>query len=82
VNFETDVFDNTRIRKGRKSSSDKEEMCFVYLAVISLRQQNYLNGHNRPNPNIIHSNDIRRLCPILSLDEYDITIQNQVFQSY
>ena len=82
VNFDIDVFDNNRIQSKRKSSSDKEEMCFVYLVVIYLRQQKYLDDHNRPNPNVIQPNDVRRLCPNLMSNDYDMTIQNQVFQSY
>ena len=75
------IFHTDRVK--HKTTSEKEEMCFVYLIVIELRERDYLDQHNKPNASIIY--DTKRNC---SLDEdwtsstNTISIKNTVFQSY
>ena len=67
-------------RSNKKSASDKEEMCFVYLVVVELREEGYLDNHNRPNRSLQF--DTKRNCP-LNADWSDvIAIKNTIFQSY
>ena len=79
VNMNT-IFPTDRVK--HKTTSEKEEMCFVYLIVVELRERDYLDQHNKPNASIIY--DTKRNC---SLDEdwtssNTISIKNTVFQSY
>jgi len=66
-------------RSKRKSQPEKEEMCFVYLVVVFLREQNFLDNHNRPNPAI--RAEIRRTCMLTADWSIPIAIKNSVFQS-
>ena len=78
VNME-EVFHEDRVK--RKSASEKEEMSFVYIVVVDLRERGYLNNHNKPNPSI--KLETKRRC-VLSDDwsSTAISIKNTVFQSY
>ena len=67
-------------RSKRKSQPEKEEMCFVYIVVVLLREQGYLDSHNRPDAAI--RSDVRRTCPLSANWSNAIAIKNTVFQSY
>ena len=67
-------------RSKKKSSSEKEEMCFVYMVVVLLREQGYLDSHNRPDSAI--RSDAKRTCPLSAGWLNAIAIKNTVFQSY
>jgi ERCC4-related helicase len=73
-----DVFVNDRIKN--KSESEREEMCFVYFAVVLLRTFGLLDDHNKPNPN--NRSDIQRNCLVKQEWPKTIRITNSVFQSY
>ena len=67
-------------RSKSKSQSEKEEMCFVYLVVVLLREQKYLGSRNRPDSAI--KSDVKRTCPLSAHWSNAIAIKNTVFQSY
>jgi endoribonuclease Dicer len=66
-------------RVKRKTTSEKEEMCFVYKVVVQLREDKYLNSHNKVNPTI--GIDVRQNCPLDAGWPRTISINNRVFQS-
>ena len=70
----------TAERSKRKSQSEKEEMSFVYIVVVLLREQKYLGSHNRPASAI--KTDVKRTCPLGANWSNAIAIKNTVFQSY
>ena len=64
-----------------KKTSEKEEMMFVYMVVVHLREQKYLNCHNRPDP--IQQIQTRRCCKLDDpWPDDSISIRNRIFQSY
>jgi len=78
INVE-DVFSSAE-RVKRKSASDKEEMCFVYLVVVHLRQMGFLDAHNRPDRSMEF--EARRCCSLQEKDWSEaISIKNTIFQS-
>jgi endoribonuclease Dicer len=66
-------------RSKRKSQAEKEEMCFVYIVVILLREAGFLDNHNRPAPAIRF--DVNRNCDLAAAWSNAIAIKNSVFQS-
>jgi hypothetical protein len=67
-------------RSKRKTQSEKEEMCFVYIAVVLLREGGLLDIHNRPDVAI--RVDVKRNCDLTARWSDTISIKNAVFQSY
>lgn len=72
------VFVADRVKK--KSASEKEEMLFVYVVVVKLREQGFLDPHNRPDSR--YRLEARRHCPLISDPTIEISIKNTVFQSF
>jgi endoribonuclease Dicer len=72
------IFSPDRVKK--KSSSEKEEMCFVYLVVVALRENGLMDVHNQGKPSLLF--DTKRNCSLDSNSPDDISIKNTVFQSY
>lgn len=66
-------------RVKRKSASDKEEMCFVYVIVVRLRETGLLDSHNRPDS--AKRFDTQRNCPLIQERSSEIAIRNRVIQS-
>lgn len=77
TNFDQIFSPGERIK--RKSSSEKQEMCFVYMIAVHLREDGYLDSHNRPNRSIEF--EVRRNCPLDANWPPKISIHNRVFQS-
>jgi hypothetical protein len=75
VDLEQRVFSPDRIK--RKSCSEKEEMCFVYIVVVELRERGFLDRHNRP----LFRFETKRSCPLTGAVPSGISIKNTVFQS-
>ena len=76
TNFDP-IFCEQRVK--RKTTLEKEEMCFVYMVVVQLREDKFLNSHNKVNPTIgIH---VRQNCPLDADWPRTIAINNRVFQS-
>jgi Helicase conserved C-terminal domain len=77
---QTDPTSNfTAERTKRKSTSDMEEMSFVYIVVVQLREQGYLNSHNQPVK--AHRPETMRSCPLSADWSASIALKNRVFQS-
>jgi len=70
------VFDPARSK--RKTSSEKEEMCFVYIVVVKLRQEGFLDLHNKPIGNVELRHQIRRNCPLRASPEVGINLKSTV----
>jgi hypothetical protein len=65
-------------RNKRKSCSEREEMCFVYIiVVVELRERGFLDRHNRP----MFRYETKRNCPLTGAVPSGISIKNTVFQS-
>ena len=56
------VFDGQRASK--KSASDKEEMMFVYLVTVELREKRLLDSNNKPSSDASLRFNVKRNCPI------------------
>ncbi|CAB9506341.1 Dicer-like protein [Seminavis robusta] len=67
-------------RTKRKTVSEKEEMTFVYIVVVTLREKGYLDCHNKPNKAC--QLEARRNCDVDSEWSDAIPIKDRVFQSY
>ena len=72
-----DVLDAERVN--RKTVSEKEEMCFVYVVVVELRQRGLLGNNNQPNMSVHF--ETRRMCPVDEWSPPMIQIKNLIFQS-
>eukprot|EP00978_Attheya_sp_CCMP212_P031366 scaffold118224_cov58-Attheya_sp.AAC.2 len=51
-------------RAKTKTTSEKEEMCFVYLVVVQLREGELLDRHNKPVSDLDLRDEIKRNCPL------------------
>jgi ERCC4-related helicase len=71
------VFSPDRVK--RKTSSEKEEMCFVYIVVVELREKGFLDQHNGPDQKFRF--ETKRNCSLTSTGSPGISIRNRVFQS-
>jgi hypothetical protein len=62
-----------------KTSSDREEMAFIYVVVVGLRENGLLDRHNRPDPSLLST---RQECVLRGDPEGQggISIGNVVFQ--
>ena len=73
------VFDVGRSKK--KTQSEREEMTFVYVVVVNLRERGWLDVHNKPEKRCLF--DIKRNCSCV--DPYfwnaGITLRDKVVQS-
>ncbi|KAL7532128.1 hypothetical protein ACHAXR_004449 [Thalassiosira sp. AJA248-18] len=82
--YDTDmdqVFEEARTKK--KSSSEKEEMAFVYIAVVDLREKGYIDRHNKPTTDMEMRANARRNCPMSDRTAPDgLNIKDNVFQSH
>lgn len=67
-------------RVKKKSSSDKEEMTFIHMIVVELRELNLLDEHN--NPDQSKSFETKRNCPMNQRWPEAVIIKNAVFQTY
>jgi hypothetical protein len=77
-NVELDkVFPAERTKK--KSASDKEEMAFVYMVTVHLRESGLLDCHNVPDTSIRF--DTKRKCSLASDWSEAIRFKNVVIQS-
>lgn len=66
-------------RSKKKSSSDKDEMCFVLVAVVEVLEKGFLDKHNRPDSRF--RLETKRNCPLPGAVSIDISIKNTVFQT-
>ena len=70
------VFDPSR-SKG-KTMSEKEDMCFVYVAVVQLREQELLDRHNKVSRDPTFRANCERTCPLHGDAPVGFTIRNKV----
>ena len=70
-----DVFHHERAKK--KTTSEREEMCFAYLVVVYLREANLLTPHNKVDQSA--RIDIKRACAIDEVQESALNLKNFVF---
>jgi hypothetical protein len=63
INLDLVFGEEERIKK--KSGPEREEMLFVYIVVVELRERGFLNAHNKPCTNdadfLFH---VKRNCPV------------------
>jgi ERCC4-related helicase len=71
------VFPAERMKK--KSASDLEEMAFVYMMTVELRENGLLDCHNQPNKSILF--DTKRRCSLASDWSEAIRFKTTVSQS-
>lgn len=71
------VFSPDRVKK--KSASEKEEMAFVFVVVVTLRELGYLDSHNKPDPSIRFA--IRRNCLLQPQSPAGLKLKANIFQS-
>ena len=74
----TDVFGSAQ-RTKRKTDSEKEEMCFVYVIVVTLRQSGWVDEHNCPLASTRF--ETKRNCPFRPERPKETKITNRVIQS-
>ena len=65
-------------RSSHKTGAAREEMCFVYLACVQLREKGYLNDHNKAPSGIWF--ETKRMCA-LGETWSAMSINHVVFQS-
>ncbi|KAL7560687.1 hypothetical protein ACA910_021424 [Epithemia clementina (nom. ined.)] len=71
------VFVSERVSK--KTQSEKEEMAFVYVVVVELREKGWLGIHNKPGKKFMF--DIKRNCSVSPDSMNSITLRDKVVQS-
>ena len=73
------VFDPSRSKS--KTMSEKDDMCFVYAAVVQLREQGLLDRHNTVPRDPTFRADCKRNCPLHGDAPVGFAIQNKVLPS-
>ena len=74
------IFLSARTKK--KTSSQKEEMAFVYIAVVKLRQGGLLGQHNKPKPDVVMKSAARMNCVLGPRTPHGLNIKDKIFQSH
>jgi endoribonuclease Dicer len=70
-------------RTTKKSALQKEEMAFVYLVVVDLREKEYIDEHNKPRADLAMRSAARRTCELGAPQApAGLNIKDNVFQSH
>jgi hypothetical protein len=72
------VFSSDRVK--RKSVPERYLMCFVFLVVVQLREEGFLDENNRPKKALLPH--MKRKCPLDAHFSDAIRIKNTVFQTH